>query len=174
MHVHTYLWILWTHESLNHAIQFHGLMKNQYDFEDLTHDSFPYISHPPLIVAIIACSTMIEEVGATWLNAYIDDMHHKMDETSVSEVLSDIEEHYSESGEFDIGGIETWVVDSRNEISHYITRRGETVELDEFEEFAKAVQKGVVLVESLLHDLVIPPLEGFQTQISRLTDSTTS
>lgn len=169
LHVHTYLWILWTHESLNHAIQFHGLMKNQYDFEDLTHDSFPYISHPPLIVAIIACSTMIEEVGATWLNAFIDDRHYKMNETSVSEVLTGIEEHYSDSDEFDIGGIETWVVDNRNEISHYITRRGETVGLDEFEEFAKAVQKGVVLVESLLHDLVIPPLEEFQNQLSRLT-----
>ena len=47
LHIHTYLWILWTHESLNHAIQFYGLMKNQYDFEDLTQGSFSHISHPP-------------------------------------------------------------------------------------------------------------------------------
>lgn len=168
LHTHTYLWILWVHESLNHAIQFHGLMKNQYDFEDLTHDSFPYLSHPPLIVAIIACSTMIEEVGATWLNAYINDIDYKMDQTNVRSVLCDIQRHYSERDEFSIGEIEEWVVDNRNEISHYITRRGDTVSLEEFEEFVKAVQQGIRLVDSLLSELVMPPLEGFQQQSSRL------
>lgn len=168
LHTHTYLWILWVHESLNHAIQFHGLMKNQYDFEDLTHDSFPYLSHPPLIVAIIACSTMIEEVGATWLNAYINDIDYTMDQTNVRSVLCDIQRHYSERDEFSIGEIEEWVVDNRNEISHYITRRGDTVSLEEFEEFVKAVQEGIRLVDSLLSELVMPPLEGFQQQLSRL------
>lgn len=169
LHIHTYLWILWTHQSLNHAIEFHGLMKNEYDFEDLTHSSFPYISHPPLIVAIIACSTMIEEVGATWLNTYIDDVHHKMDDTSVTEVLSDLKQYYEKSDEFATDEIETWVVDNRHEISHYITRRGETVGLDEFEEFAKSVQEGVRLVETLLQELVLPPVEEFQNQLSSLT-----
>lgn len=172
LHIHTYLWILWTRQSLNHAIQFHGLMKNEYDFEDLAHGSFPYISHPPLVVSIIACSTMIEEVGASWLNAYVDndDVDHKMYNTSVREVLRDIEEHYEKSSEINIGEIETWVVDNRNEISHYITRRGGTVGLEEFEEFAAAVQEGVNLVEFLLSDLLVSPTEEFQNQLSRLTD----
>lgn len=171
LHIHTYLWILWTHESLNHAIQFHGLMKNQHDFEELTNASFPYISHPPLIVATIACSAMIEEVGATWLNAYVDEVHHKIDNTSVGEVVHDIETYYSQSNEFDFEGIEEWVVDTRNHISHYVTRRGETVGLDEFEEFAIAVQEGVNLVESLLSELVLPPIEGFRSDLSCLTQS---
>ena len=169
LHIHTYLWILWTHESLNHAIQFHGLMKNEYDFEDLTHRSFPYISHPPLIVAIIACSTMIEEVGATWLNSYVDGIDHDMDNTSVSDVLTDLQENYEKCGEFNVDDIETWVVDNRNEISHYITRRGETVGLDDFKHFRDAVQESVMLVDSLLSELVMPPLEEFQNQLTRLT-----
>ena len=171
LHIHTYLWILWTHESLNQAKQFHGLMKNRHDFEELTNTSFPYISHPPLIVATIACSTMIEEVGATWLNAYVDEVHHKMDNTSVGQVVRDIETHHSQSNEFDFGVIKEWVVDTRNDISHYVTRRGETVGLDEFEEFAIAVQEGMHLVDSLLSELVVPPIEEFQSDLSCLTVS---
>jgi len=171
LHIHTYLWILWTHESLNQAMQFHGLMKNRHDFEELTNTSFPYISHPPLIVATIACSTMIEEVGATWLNAYVKEVHHKMDNTSVGQVVNDIETHHSQSNEFDFGEIKEWVVDTRNDISHYVTRRGETVGLDEFEEFAIAVQEGMNLVNSLLSELIHPPIEEFQSDLSCLTAS---
>ena len=170
LHIHTYLWILWTHESLNHSIQFHGLMENQHHFEDLTNASFPYISHPPLIVAIIACSAMIEEVGATWLNAYVDEAHHKMDNTSVAEIVHDIKTHYSQSDKFDFEGIEEWVVNNRNDISHYVTRRGETVGLDEVEEFAIAVQQGVNLVDTLLSELVLPPVEEFRSDLLCLTE----
>jgi|GEM_PF-682393 hypothetical protein len=170
LHIHTYLWILWTHESLNQAIQFHGLMETRHEFEELTHASFPYISHPPLIVATIACSAMLEEVGATWLNAYVDKIDYKMDNTSAGSVMSDIEMHYSQSHEFDVEGIEEWVVDTRNDISHYVTRRGGTVSLDEFEEFAVAVQEGINLVDSLLSELVVPPIEEFRSDLSCFTE----
>lgn len=171
LYIHTYLWILWTHESLNQAIQFHGLMKNQYDFEDLNDASFPYISHPPLIVATIACSAMIEEVGATWLNAYVDPVDHDMNNTSVKEVVHDIETHYSQNDEFEFDDIKEWVVDTRNHISHYVTRRGKTVGLDEFEEFAITVQGAVNLVEALLSELVFPPIYEFRRGISCLNES---
>lgn len=112
---------------------------------------------------------MIEEVGATWLNAYINDIDYNIDETNVRSVLSDVRRHYSGIDKFEIDEIEEWVVDNRNEISHYITRRGGTVSLEEFEEFVKAVQEGIRLVDSLLSELVMPPLQGFQHQLSRLT-----
>lgn len=170
LHIHTYLWILWTHESLNHAIQFHGLMEKQHEFEELTHASFPYISHPPLIVATIACSAMLEEVGATWLNAYVDNIDYEKDNTTAGGVVSNIEMHYSQSHEFDVEGIKEWVVGTRNDISHYVTRRGETVSLDEFEEFAVAVQEGINLVDSLLSELVVPPIEEFRSDLSCFTE----
>jgi hypothetical protein len=55
LYAHTQVWFLWVQESFNHAARFHGLIKEDQEFEKLTSDSFPYISHPPLIVAIIAC-----------------------------------------------------------------------------------------------------------------------
>ena len=114
---------------------------------------------------------MIEEVGATWLNAYVKEVHHKMDNSSVAQVVNDIETHHSQSNEFDFGEIKEWVVDTRNDISHYVTRRGETVGLDEFEEFAIAVQEGMNLVNSLLSELIHPPIEEFQSDLSCLTAS---
>lgn len=171
LYVHTQLWFLWVVESFNHAARFHGLMKNDHDFEELTSNSFPYISHPPLIVAIIACSTMIEEVGARWLNAYVSDVHHKIDETSVRCIIDDIETHYAQSDAYNLGEIEEWIVDTRNEISHYVTRRGDTINLDELEEFRTAIREGTELVASLLSELVLPPVEGFQNNMSRFTSS---
>ena len=167
LYVHTYMWFLWVQESFNHARQFHGLIKGEYDFEELKSSSFPYISHPPLIVVIIACSTMIEEVGARWLNAYVDGVHHDMDLTSVSRIVRDIEAHYDQSDKFDFEEIKEWIVDTRNEISHYVTRRGETVGLDEIEEFKLGIRQGVELVDALLTELVLPPIEEFQNGLSR-------
>jgi hypothetical protein len=172
LYVHTQVWFLWVQESFNHAARFHGLIKEDQDFEKLTSDSFSYISHPPLIVAIIACSTMIEEVGARWLNAYADGVHHNIDETSVSGIIDDIETHYSQSDEYNLGEIEEWIVDTRNEISHYVTRRGDTVNLDELEEFGTAVTEGIELVAGLLGELVLPPIEEFQNDLSRFSSYT--
>lgn len=146
-------------------------MKGEHDFEELTRGSFPYISHPPLIVVIIACSTMIEEVGARWLNAYVDGVHHEIDQTSVSCIVCDIETHYDQSEEFDFEEIKKWIVDTRNEISHYVTRRGETVGLDELEAFKLGIKQGVELVDALLTELVSPPIEGFQNGLSRFTSA---
>lgn len=171
LYVHTHLWFLWVHESFNHARQFHGLIKGEHDFEELNRGSFPYISHPPLIVVIIACSTMIEEVGARWLNAYVDGVHHKMDQTSVSRIVRDIETHYDQSDEFDFEEIREWIVDTRNEISHYVTRRGETVGLDDIEEFKLGIGQGVRLVDFLLTELVLPPIEEFQNGLSHFTSA---
>ncbi|QKY18289.1 hypothetical protein [Halorubrum sp. CBA1229] len=172
LYVHAQLWFLWVVESFNHAARFHGLMKRDNDFEELTSNSFPYISHPPLIVVIIACSTMIEEVGARWLNAYVDGVHHKIDETSVGCIIGDIEAHYAQSDTYNLGEIKRWIVDTRNEISHYVTRRGDTVKLDELEEFKMAVTQGIELVASLLSDLVLPPIEEFQNDLSRVSNYT--
>ena len=171
LYVHTHLWFLWVHESFNHARQFHGLMKGEHDFEELTRGSFPYISHPPLIVVIIACSTMIEEVGARWLNAYVDEVDYEMDKTNVSSVVRNIETHYSRSDEFDFERIREWIVDTRNQISHYVTRRGETVGLDELEEFKLGIGQSVKLVDFLLTELVLPPIEEFQNGLSRFASA---
>jgi hypothetical protein len=171
LHIHTYLWFLWTHESLNQAIQFYGLLMSQDDFEELSKAAFPYISHPPLIVATIAASTMLEEIGATWVNAKVEKSNYDMDETSVADVMEDIETYHPKSKDFDFTEIEEYVVDARNDISHYVTRRGETVGVEEFEEYVEAVQKVMNLVDVLLSELVLPPIEEFKKELSRLTVS---
>jgi hypothetical protein len=168
LYIHTYLWIMWTNEALNQANQFGGLLMNEYDFEQLSVNSFPYIAHPPLIVATIACSTMIEEVGAYYVNGCVEDEHRSLDNTSASRILQDVREFYPDSEDFDIDKIDKWVVDTRNDISHYVTQRGETVSLDGFQMFYEAIVEGIELVDSVLTDLVTPPQMEFQEQLDRL------
>ena len=95
--IHTYLWILWTQEALRQANQFGAQLRNDNNFEHVSESAFPFISHPPLIVATIACSTMIEEVGAKYINAVIDGEPHPPDQTSAGPILSDLENYYPES-----------------------------------------------------------------------------
>lgn len=166
--IHTYLWILWIHEALNQANQFAGLLANEYDFEQLSLNSFPYIAHPPLIVATIACSTMIEEVGAHYVNGCVEDEHRNLDETSVSEILEDLEQFHPRSEEFDFEKIDNWVVDTRNDISHYVTQRGETVSLDDFQSFYEAVIEGIELVDAVLAKLINPPRHEFERKLDQL------
>ncbi|TQQ79188.1 hypothetical protein EGH24_12415 [Halonotius terrestris] len=165
---HTYLWILWTHESLRQANRFAGLLMGEHDFEQFSESAFPYIAHPPLIVATIACSTMIEEVGANYINAYVAAESYDLDETSPRQVLKDIEEHYPESGDYDTTKIDELVIDARNDISHYVTGRGETITLRDFEEFYQAVGEGMRLVNSMLLNLIQPPIVEFRASLDKL------
>lgn len=167
--VQTYLWILWTQEALNQANRFGGQLQEGHSFEQLSKGAFPYISHPPLIVAIIACSSMIEEVGAKYINAYVDEKDYDLDETSPRSVLRDLEEYHPKSGDFDIDKIDNQVIQSRNDISHYITNRGDVVGYSSFEKFYNAVIDGVELVDVVLADLVYQPIFDLHSTLEQLS-----
>jgi hypothetical protein len=165
--LHTYLWIQWTTESLRQANQFAEQITDEQKYEDISESAFSYIAHPPLIVATIACTTMIEEVGTAYINSFADGKHHNPENTNVSEVLKDVAEEYVDSDEFDFTAIDDHVVGSRNEISHYIRRRKNVVSIADFEEFHQAVMEGVRLVNELLTELIDRPLNEFMKALDQ-------
>ncbi|QLG63734.1 hypothetical protein [Halorarum salinum] len=163
--IHTYLWILWTHEALHQANRFGANLQSEHRFESFTTAAFPYIAHPPLIVATIACTTMIEEVGAEYINSYIDGKDYDRDHTSASSILTDLENKYAASDDFDINSIRSQVVESRDDVSHYVTKRDDVVNIDDFEEFYNSVIEGIELVDELLGELISRPTARFYKQI---------
>lgn len=162
--LHTYLWILWTQESLFQANRFGGLLENQDFFPENSENSFSYIAHPPLVVATLGCTAMIEEVGALYLNK-LTSQSIPPDGTSCSRVLQKMRKSHLDTDEFDLDLIEDFVVDTRNDISHYITRRTNLITLDEFEEYCIAVLEGIELVRNLLIRL-LDDLLDVDSQIS--------
>lgn len=129
--------------------------------------AFPYIAHPPLIVAAIACSTMIEEVGATYVNAFVEGKSYDLDETSVGDVFSDIIEEYPDIDDFDATAISDHVIGARNDVSHYVTKRENIASIDDFEDFYVAVIEGMELVDGLLAELVQKPIEDFEQSLEK-------
>lgn len=162
--LHTYLWILWTHESLLQANRFGGLLEDQSYFPENSENSFNYIAHPPLIVATLGCTAMIEEVGALYLNK-LTSQSIPTDNTSCSKVIKKIRKSHLNVDEFDLDSIEEFVVDTRNDISHYITRRTNLVTLDEFEDYCMAILEGIELVRRLLI-LLLDDLLEVENQVS--------
>ena len=167
--VHTYLWILWIQETLGQANRFGGLLQGRHNFNRFSERAFPFIAHPPLIVATIACSSMIEEVGAKYINAYVDGVDYKLDETSPRSVLKDLEKHHPKGSSFEIDKIEEEVIKSRNNISHYITTRDDVVEINRFKTFYNAVIEGVELVDVVLADLLYQPILNFHSNLEHLS-----
>lgn len=165
--LHTYLWIQWTTESLRQANQFAEQITDEHKYDDISESAFPYIAHPPLIVATIACTTMIEEVGTAYINSFADGKHHNPEETSVSDVLDDIIEEYTDSTEFEFAAIDNYVIESRNEVAHYIRRRKNVVSIADFEDFRQAVMEGVRLVNELLTELIDRPLSEFMKALDQ-------
>lgn len=165
--LHTYLGIQWANESLRQANQFGGLLQSDHNFNRHSMRAFPYIAHPPLIVAAIACSTMIEEVGATYVNAFVEGKSYDLDETSVGDVFSDIIEEYPDIDDFDATAISDHVIGARNDVSHYVTKRENIASIDDFEDFYVAVIEGMELVDGLLAELVQKPIEDFEQSLEK-------
>lgn len=165
--VHTYLWILWTHEALRQANQFGGLLQSDYNFERFSDKAFPYIAHPPLIVATVACTTMIEEAGVEYINAYTggQDYDRDNDHTSAKMVLEDLESHFPDIEEINTTAIKEQVIEARDNISHYVIERKDVVPVDDFEGFYSAVIEGMELVDMLLAELINQPISEFQNKL---------
>lgn len=164
---HTYLWIMWIHEALQQANQFGGLLESDYNLERLSAGAFPYIAHPPLIVATVACTTMIEEVGVEYINAYVEDQDYNrnQDHTSARLVLEDLESSFPNIEQVNTQAIKDHVIEARDNISHYVTKRKNAVHIDDFEEFYNAVVEGVELVDAVLTKLIDQPTSQFQDEL---------
>lgn len=149
----TYMWMQWIAESVGQASQFGALIQNSNYFPDHTVDSFGYIAHPPLVVATLSCTAMIEEVGAEYINK-ITNMSVHPDETRCIDILGKIERSDLQHDQIDIDSIKSTVVNARNELAHYISSRGQVVTVESFQEYYLAIWNGLLLVRRLLNELL--------------------
>lgn len=165
---HTYLWIHWANEGLRQANQFGAQLQSENNLKRFSEKVFPYLAHPALIVSTIACTTMIEEVGAEYINGFVSGNSYNHDETSASSILRDLKQEYPSSSEFDLNKISEHVIAPRDDLSHYVRKRKDVITMDEFKDFYLGVIESIEFVDDILLEILEPPIREFQREVNSL------
>ena len=163
-HLHAHLWAIWVNESLSQASQIHYVIKNWEQYEYDVDIVYPYIAHPPLIVATIGCTALIEEVGGYYLNKFTDKCVDP-DNTNSREILRDLEREYSRADEYRLEEIENQVVEARNDLSHHLIKRQDAISPSEIGEYIELCQECVRMMGSLVREIRSVTLENFREDI---------
>lgn len=167
--LHAHLWLHWTSESLDQANQVRLLIEEYGRFENAGDGAYAFFAFPPLSVATLSCTAMIEEVGAMYINQFTTDSVNP-DNTSCSVIIDLLERHYDDIGDFDVASIREIVVNARNKISHYLTKRKGLVGVEMFNQYALAITQSVFLVRSLVFDLIFDTINRFPGFIAGIDD----
>lgn len=154
--LHSYLWILWAIEAVDQAGRIAHRISNNH-FRKNSEASFPYMAHPPILVATLACTALTEEIGAIYLKEIIGE-EVKKNHTSFKNILERLENNNLNS-DFDINFIQDNLYDIRISLAHYILKRKNAVSMGEFEDFATAVFECTDLVKAMANDLIFGYLE---------------
>ena len=134
------------------------------DFNRAEDNVFSYVAHPPLIVATIGCTATIEEVGTFYLNKFTE-KHHNPDNTSSSEILRDLKEYYPDSDPDIIDEIDDTVVQARNDISHYLSKRDSAIPVDNIQRYSELCQKCVVMMGLIMREIAGVRLREFDQSV---------
>lgn len=165
LYLHSHLWMLWTLESLEQADQIYGLMQRQDRFSEVGEDAFAYLAHPPIIVSTLACTAMIEEVGAEYINQFISGKSMNPDETRASDVLDTLSNEYQNHTEFDISAINETIVSSRQDISHYLSKRPDAVTSENLEKHINQGMASIRLIDILTNELLTDVLQDYRNRV---------
>ena len=152
----TSMWIQWINQSLWEA---HELLAHIQDDESqylqqYGPELFSYIAHPPLLVAVLTSSAMVEEVGAVTVKELDTDVDPDLDDTTLENVLGWLRDQNLTPENIDLNILDDRLREARNDLSHSMTARATTVTLDTFETYAEAVQTAIRLGLSLVNQLV--------------------
>lgn len=165
LYLHSHLWMLWTVESLSQADQIYGLMTQHDRFDEMGESAFAYIAHPPIVVSTLACSAMIEEVGAEYINQFVSGKSVNPENTQASKVLEKISGEFTEEPDFDISAIRETIVTSRNDISHYLSKRPKAVTAENLENHVTQGLASIRLVGLLNDDLVTDVFQDYRHRV---------
>lgn len=153
LHLHAHLWMLWTLEGVSQASQIHSVMTEYETHSDMPEGAFEYLAHPPIIVSTMACTAMIEEVGAVYINKETD-YSVDYDGTRCSEVLRKLEKGYSRSENHDFEVISESLIPKRTDFAHYMRRRQSGMGEAELIEHTEAAMETLKLIRALVTDLL--------------------
>lgn len=154
IHLHTHLWGIWINESLSQASQVYQQIKNRDEFEDPIDSIYPYVAHPPLIVATLGSTAMIEEVGGHFLKKFTD-TNIDSDNTNCREVLRSLNDAYPRAEQYDISTITETVVEARNDFSHYLIERQDAIATPDISRYIELCQECIRLAGILAREMCI-------------------
>lgn len=166
--LHSYLWLLWMRESLEQVDRLYTSIQRSTGPAWINKDTFNFIAHPSIVVSVFACTSLIEEVGAKYINSCTSGHIHR-DNTSPGQVLSNLQDQSDILDQYDIDHVREFVIDTRNEIAHYILQRVQVVETQDFKEFFLGILEGEVVVRGILNQLMEDLLrkkDGVDTDLS--------
>lgn len=164
LYIHAHIWLSWTFESLFQIRQIHHLITETDRYDKFDSDDITFIAHPPIMVTTIACTALIEEIGGHYIN-YCSEKSINMDNTSSSAVLEDIEQVYDKSSEFDWGGIEAVLIETRDNLVHYIKSRQQSLNAEDFEQYSELVMETIRLSRSLVESMATEALKEYVTDV---------
>lgn len=165
LYLHSHLWMLWTLESLSQADQIYGLMQRDDRFDEMGKNAFAYIAHPPIIVSTMACSAMIEEVGAEYINQFVPGESIDPDDTRANYVLDVLTGEFSQDSDFNISAIRETIVSSRNDISHYLSKRPQAVTIENLENHVDQGLASIRFVGRLTDELMTDAFRNYQDSV---------
>lgn len=164
MHLHAHLWASWIVESLSQAERVHQQLPHKDQFKGMVDSVYSYLAHPPLIVATIGSTALIEEVGSRYINKFTD-RHVNPDETRCGDILDDLEEIYSGEEEFDFSGIKATIGQARNDYGHYILKRKPIVDAEDLGEFIDLCTQCIRLALGIVRDMLRAKVTQYHVQI---------
>ena len=151
----TSMWIQWINQSLweAHELSAHIQDDESKYLQQYGPEQFSYIAHPPLLVAVLTSSAMIEEVGAVTVKELDTNVDPDLDDTTLENVLGWLRDENLAPENIDLEVLDDRLREARNDLSHSMTARATTVTLETFETYAEAVQTAIGLGLSLVNRL---------------------
>lgn len=150
------MWVQWTVESLWQANQLAGhlLNENSNHLSQYGPSAFSYLSHPPLLVAVMSAASMVEEVGAFTVKELETGISPEMDETALKEVLEWISACDLAPDDVDLEVLDDRLRGARNDLAHSMMARSTTITIETFEAYFSAVFTAINLTNHLAKQLL--------------------
>lgn len=164
IHLHAHLWASWIVESLSQADRVHLRLPQKSQFEGMVEAVYSYLAHPPLIVATIGCTALIEEVGSRFINKFSEN-HIDPDSTRCRDILTELEEIYVGEEEFDFEDIKSTIVGARNDYGHYIRKRKPIVNTEDLGEFVDLCTQCIRLALGIVRDMLRAKVTQYHVQV---------
>jgi hypothetical protein len=164
LYLYSHLWLMWAIESLTQCRQLKEVVIDSDDYTHAEAGIFPYIAHPPIMVTTLACTAVIESVGAYYLNKYTD-RSIPPDNKSSSVILNRLAAEYEPASVFEIEAIAATVVEARHDLVHYSRDRHHRLTLEHFERYKDLVWQTIALNRILLTEIMNDTLQDYTDEI---------
>ena len=140
-------------------------MEREDRFSGVGGNAFAYVAHPPIIVSTLACTAMIEEIGAEYINQFVSGKSVDLNKTRASDILETLADEFPNHPDFDISAIDETIVTARHDIAHYLRKRPEAVTVENHEEHMAQGLASIRLVGMLADQLLTQVVQDYRNRV---------